>query len=130
MISADEAADWAARLLMAADVLKDVTPDEFRVDQPFYDEMILVLSEYRLTDMAYAAAAINVPYPPDWDQLSAAVNGSTPNELLLHILTWIAQSRWIDTPLVRVHSAGLLEPALRRLASLTSRLDITPIKDQ
>ncbi|ESQ79786.1 hypothetical protein [Asticcacaulis sp. YBE204] len=122
--------NWAERLLMAADVLKDVTPDEFRVDQPFYDEMTLVLTEYELTDTAYKAAEPNVPYPPQWEQLSAAVNGSTPNELLLHILGWVSQGRWIEAPLVRVHEAGLLEPALKRLAAHVSALDIVAVKDE
>lgn len=121
--------NWADRLRIAADVLKDVTPDELRVDQPFYDELTLVLTEYRLSDAAFAAAAPQVPNPPDWGQLSAAVQGSTPNALLLHIHGWLAQARWIDTPLVRVHAQGLLEPALRRLAAHVSDLDITPVKD-
>lgn len=119
--------DWAARLRMAADVLKDVTPDELRVDQPFYDELTLVLSEYHLTDAGFAAAAPNVPNPPDWEQLNAAVHASTPNELLLHVLTWLAQARWLDTPLVRVHEAGLLETAIRRLATEANRLDVTSV---
>ncbi|UDF03010.1 hypothetical protein [Asticcacaulis sp. AND118] len=128
-MSPNDLRDWAARLRMAADVLKDVTPDELRVDQPFYDELTLVLSEYHLTDAAFAAAAPNVPDPPDWDQLNAAVHASTPNELLLHVLSWLAQARWLDTPLVRVHAAGLLEPAIRRLADSVSALDITTVKD-
>lgn len=122
--------NWAERLIMAADVLKHVTPDEFRVDQPFYDEMTLVLTEYRLSEAAYRVAEPNVPYPPQWDQLSTTVNGSTPNELLLHILGWVSQGRWIDTPLVRVHEASMLEPAIRRLAAHVSALDIIAIKDE
>lgn len=121
--------NWPDRLLIAADVLKDVTPDELRVDQPFYDELTLVLTEYRLSDTAFAEAAPNVPNPPDWEALSAAVHGSTPNALLLHIHGWLAQARWIDTPLVRVHAQGLLEPALRRLAAQVSALDLVAVKD-
>ncbi|WP_298328839.1 hypothetical protein [Asticcacaulis sp.] len=121
--------NWPDRLRIAADVLKDVTLEDLRVDQPFYDELTLVLTEYRLSDAAFAAAAPSVPNPPDWAQLSAAVHGSTPNALLLHIHGWLAQARWIDTPLVRVHAQGLLEPALRRLAAHICDLDITPVKD-
>jgi len=116
--------NWSSRLLIAADVLSDVTPDELRVDQPFYDELTLVLSEYHLSEAAFAAAVPNVPCPPDWAALPAAVHASTPDELLLHLLGWLAQARWIDTPLVRIHEQGLLEPAIRRLAAVAGQLDV------
>lgn len=125
----DGRSDWARRLLMAADVLKDVTPDELRVDQPFYDELTLVLTEYHLSDAAFQRVVADVVNPPDWDALEVAIGGSEPEALLLHILGWIAQGRWMDTPLVRVHQAGQLETAIRRLSAHASALDIVAVKD-
>ncbi|WP_140986620.1 hypothetical protein [Asticcacaulis tiandongensis] len=124
-----EREDWARRLLMAADVLKDVTPDELRVDQPFYDELTLVLTEYHLSDAAFQRVAAQVPDMPDWDALEVAVGGSEPEALLLHTLSWIAQARWMETPLVRVHQAGQLETAIRKLSAHVSALDIVAVKD-
>ncbi|MFT4091720.1 MAG: hypothetical protein QM645_13380 [Asticcacaulis sp.] len=125
----DERSDWARRLRIAADVLKDVTPEELRVDQPFYDELTLVLTEYQLSDAAFQRVAAEVPNPPDWDALEVTVNGSGPEALLLHALGWIAQGRWMETPLVRVHQAGQLETAIRRLSDHVSALDIVAVKD-
>lgn len=124
-----ERSDWARRLLIAADVLRDVTPEDLRADQPFYDELVLVLTEYQLSDAAFRRVAPDVPNPPDWEALEAVVSASEPDALLLHIQGWITQARWFEAPLARVHQAGWLETALRRLSAQASALDIVAVKE-
>ncbi len=119
-------AKWANDLFALAGRLDSLTSANLREDEDLYEVYKKAIHRFAVQEDVSQKIEDQVQYPPEWDNLEAAVAHVAPNALLDNMWGWVAAGRWVGASLADVHEKGWLAPALRRLASHIDELDLQP----
>ncbi len=121
-----EAEQWAEDLLRYADRLSSPVNEKLSLSAELHEELCRLIHRFQVKEDLSQGLSNQVQYPPDWDNLGAAVQTPDPHVLLDNMWGWVSTGRWVDEPLTDIHGHGWLVPALRRLAQHAPDLQLEP----
>ncbi|OYW81577.1 MAG: hypothetical protein B7Z26_04915 [Asticcacaulis sp. 32-58-5] len=118
--------EWAKELRELPDKLVSITAVELEADENLHDRLREAILKFDIPGSVFLKIQDDLSYPPDWENMAKAVEVLNPDLLFANMRGWVAVGRWMDAPLARVHATGWLEPAFRRLSSVTQSMNIIP----